>query len=167
MVLSSEGLHLLSNVAVWRHDFETINDKNVALWHCYYTDVIRYYMTKENDCRLSNSNNNNSNKDYSTPYGYEVFRFEVSEEHHINQTFKTVNDFLEYWLKVYNRRQESSRLEPNVYEKISKETIRTKGQTGVQQEASDRYQKLSYTDKAIYRAIGKEYFRKKVVYVNN
>ena len=39
--------------------------------------------------------------------------------------------------------------------------------TGVQQEALERYQKLSYTDKAIYRAIGKEYFRKKVVYVNN
>ena len=47
MVLSSEGLHLLSNVAVWRHDFETINDKNVAMWHRYYTDVINYYIMKE------------------------------------------------------------------------------------------------------------------------
>jgi len=35
------------------------------------------------------------------------------------------------------------------------------GPTGVQQEALERYQKLSYTDKAIYRAIGKEYFRKR------
>ena len=48
MVLSSEGLHLLSNIAVWRHDFETINDKNVALWHHYYTDVINFYIIKEN-----------------------------------------------------------------------------------------------------------------------
>jgi len=40
MVLSSEGLHLLSNVAVWRHDFETINDKNVAMWHHYYLIII-------------------------------------------------------------------------------------------------------------------------------
>ena len=45
MVLSSEGLHLLSNVAVWRHDFETINDKNVAMWHRYYTDVINYQFS--------------------------------------------------------------------------------------------------------------------------
>ena len=30
MVLSSEGLRLLSNVASWRHDFEMINDKNVV-----------------------------------------------------------------------------------------------------------------------------------------
>ena len=72
----------------------------------------------------------------------------------------TVNDFLEYWLKVYNSRQESSRLEP-MY--MKKHTKNQSGEcpTGVQQEASERYQKLSYTDKAIYRAIGKEYFRKK------
>ena len=57
MVLSSEGLHLLSNVAVWRHDFETINDKNVAMWHRYYIDLINYYIMKENDCQLIISNN--------------------------------------------------------------------------------------------------------------
>ena len=158
MVLSSEGLHLLSNVAIWRHDFETINDKNVAMWHRYYIDVINYYIMKENDCQLIISNN--KKKEYSTPDGWEVFRFQVSEEHRINQTFMTVNDFLEYWLKVYNSRQESSRLEP-MY--MKKHTKNQSGEcpTGVQQEASERYQKLSYTDKAIYRAIGKEYFRKK------
>ena len=158
MVLSSEGLHLLSNVAVWRHDFETINDKNVAMWHHYYIDVINYYIMKENDCQLIISNK--KKKEYSTPDGWEVFRFQVSEEHRINQTFMTVNDFLEYWLKVYNSRQESSRLEP-MY--MKKHTKNESGEcpTGVQHEASERYQKLSYTDKAIYRAIGKEYFRKK------
>ena len=49
MVLLSEGLHLLSNVAVWRHDFETINDQNNAMWHHYYIGVINYYIRKENE----------------------------------------------------------------------------------------------------------------------
>ena len=102
----------------------------------------------------------NKNKEYSTPDGWEVFRFQVSEEHRINQTFMTVNDFLEYWLKVYNSRQESSRLEPMYMKKYTKNQS-GECPTGVQQEASERYKKLSYTDKAIYRAIGKEYFRKK------
>jgi len=57
MVLSSEGLHLLSNVAVWRHDFETINDKNVAMWHHYYTDVINFYIMKENHREWIDKNN--------------------------------------------------------------------------------------------------------------
>ena len=51
---------------------------------------------------------------------------------------------------------------------MKKHTKKQSGQcpTGVQQEALERYQKLSYTDKT-NRAIGKEYFRKKVVYVNS
>jgi len=154
MVLSSEGLHLLSNVAVWRHD--TINDKNVAMWHRYYIDVINYYIMKETHREWID----NKNKEYSTPDGWEVFRFQVSEEHRINQTFMTVNDFLEYWLKVYNSRQESSRLELMYMKKHTKNQT-GECPTGVQQEAVERYQKLCYTDKAIYRAIGKEYFRKK------
>jgi len=166
MVLSSEGLHLLSNVAVWRHDFETINDKNVALWHRYYTDVINFYIMKETHREWIDNKNKEKKmkKEYSTPDGWEVFRFQVSEEHRINQTFNTLNDFLEYWFHEYNNRQESSRLEP-VY--MKKQTNNQPGEcpTGVQQEASERYQKLSYTDKAIYRAIGKEYFRKKKYYV--
>ena len=156
MVLSSEGLHLLSNVAVWRHDFETINDKNVAMWHRYYIDVINYYIMKENDCQLIISNrNNNKKKEYSTSDGWDVFRFQVSEEHRINRSFNTLNDFLKYWFHEYNNRQESSRLEPMYM------TKQTKKRSGIQQEAVERYQKLSYTDKAIYRAVAKEYFRKK------
>ena len=155
MVLSSEGLHLLSNVAIWRHDFETINDKNVAMWHHYYIDVINYYIMKENDCQLIISNRNNKKKEYSTSDGWDVFRFQVSEEHRINRTFNTLNDFLKYWFHEYNNRQESSRLEPMYM------TKQTKKRSGIQQEAVERYQKLSYTDKAIYRAVAKEYFRKK------
>ena len=157
MVLSSEGLHLLSNVAVWRHDFETINDKNVALWHRYYTDVINYYIMKETHREWIDNKNKEKKmkKEYSTSDGWEVFRFQISEEHRINRTFNTLNDFLKYWFHDYNNRQESSRLEPMYMKK------QTKKQSGIQQEAVERYQKLSYTDKAIYRAVAKEYFRKK------
>jgi len=155
MVLSSEGLHLLSNVAVWRHDFETISYKNVALWHRYYTDVINFHIMKENHREWIINNNNNKKKEYSASDGWDVFRFQVSEEHRINRTFNTLNDFLKYWFHEYNNRQESSRLEPMYMKK------QTKKQSGIQQEAVERYQKLSYTDKAIYRAVAKEYFRKK------
>jgi len=66
MVLSSEGLHLLSSVAVWRHDFETINDKNVAMWHCYYIDVINFYITKENHREWIDDKKKEKKKEYST-----------------------------------------------------------------------------------------------------
>jgi len=162
MVLSSEGLHLLSNVAVWRHDFETINDKNVAMWHRYYIDVINYYIMKETHRDWIDNKNKEKKmkKEYSTSDGWEVFRFQISEEHRINRTFTTLNDFLDYWFHEYNNRQESSRLEL-IYMKKHTKKQSEQGQTGVQHEASDRYQKLSYTEKAIYRAVGKEYFRKK------
>ena len=124
MVLSSEGLHLLSNVAVWRHDFETINDKNVAMWHRYYTDVINYYIMKETHREWIDNKNKEKEKkkEYSTSDGWEVFRFQISEEHRINRTFNTLNDFLDYWFHEYNSyRQESSRLEPiYIYEKAHK-----------------------------------------------
>jgi len=83
MVLSSEGLHLLSNVAVWRHDFETINDKNVAMWHRYYTDVINFHIMKENHREWIINNKKKKNKkkkEYSASDGWDVFRFQVSEE---------------------------------------------------------------------------------------
>ena len=166
MVLSSEGLHLLSNVAVWRHDFETINDKNVALWHRYYTDVINYYIMKETHREWIDNKNKEKEmkKEYSTSDGWEVFRFQISEEHRINRTFNNLNDFLDYWFHEYHNRQESrNRIEPCYMKNHTKEQS-GQGPTGVQQEAVERYQKLCYTDKAIYRAIGKEYFRKKVVY---
>ena len=157
MVLSSEGLHLLSNVAVWRHNFETINDKNVALWHRYYTDEINFYIMKENHREWIDNNNKKKEKkkEYSTSDGWDVIRFQISEEHRINRSFNTLNDFLKYWFHEYNNRQESSRLEPMYM------TKQTKKRSGIQQEAVERYQKLSYTDKAIYRAVAKEYFRKK------
>ena len=126
MVLS-EGLHLLSNVTVWRQNFETINDKNVALWHRYYTDVINYYIMKENHHEMINGNNNR-NKEYSTSDGWEVFRFQVRLIR-----FKTVYEFLEYWFHEYNKRQEStSRIEPIYMKNHTKNQLR-QGPTGVRQ----------------------------------
>ena len=78
----------------------------------------------------------------------------------------TLNDFLDYWFHEYHNRQESSRLEP-IYMKNHTKIQSGQSPTGVQQEAVERYQKLSYTDKAIYRAVAKEYLKKEVVYVNN
>ena len=110
MVVSSEGLHLLSNVAVWRHDFETINDKNVAMWHRYYIDVINFYIMKENDCQLIISNNNK--KEYSTSDGWDVFRFQISEEHRLKTTFNNAEEFLYHWLVELKGCKENSRLKP-------------------------------------------------------
>ena len=139
--------------------FETINDKNVAMWHRYYIDVINFYIMKENHREWIDNNKKKKKKkkekkkEYSTSDGWDVIRFQISEEHRINRTFNTLNDFLDYWFYEYHNRQESSRLEP-IYMKMH--TKKPRGPTGVQQEALERYQKLSYTEKALYRAIGKE-----------
>ena len=135
MVLSSEGLHLLSNVAVWRHDFETINDKNVALQHHHYTDVINFYIMKENHREWidNNKQKKEEKKEYSTSDGWEVFRFQISEEHCINRTFNTLNDFLDYWFHEYHIVSREQQTRTNIYEKAHKETIECP--TGVQQEA--------------------------------
>jgi len=161
MVLSSEGLHLLSNVAVWRHDFETINDKNVAMWHRYYTDVINFYITKETHREWIDNKNKEKKmkKEYSTSDGWEVFRFQISEEHRINRTFNTINEFLDHWFYTCHDYQEDSKLEA-MYRKDSNGQ-KERGSTGVQEEARKRYRELNRTDKAIYRAVAKEYFRKK------
>ena len=160
MVVSSEGLHLLSNVAVWRHDFETINDKNVAMWHRYYIDVINFYIMKENDCQLIISNNNK--KEYSTSDGWDVFRFQISEEHRLKTTFNNAEEFLYHWLVELKRCKENSRLRP-IFMNVKKFKWNNKSQTldDFRAEASARYKQLTYTQKALYRAIAKEYFRKK------
>ena len=162
MVLSSEGLHLLSNVAVWRHDFETINDKNVAMWHRYYTDVINFYIMKENHREWIDNNNKKKEKkkEYSTSDGWDVIRFQVSEEHRINRTFNTINEFLDHWFYTCHDYQEDSKLEA-MYRKDSNGQ-KERGSTGVQEEARKRYRELNRTDKAIYRAVAKQYFKKRL-----
>ena len=68
-----------------------------------------------------------------------------------------MHDFLEHWFHECNKRQKSSsRIEPMYMEKRSKKQPGVAGHA-----ASERYKKLSYADRAIYRAIAKEYFRKR------
>ena len=94
--------------------------------------------------------------------GWEVFKFQVNEEDRLEKQFDTVRDFLKHWFHVCKKRQESSnRIEPCYMEKCTKKQS-GQGQTRAQQEAAlARYKNLSYTDKAIYRAIAKEYFKKR------
>ena len=111
-----------------------------------YKKVVKQYEKKLNEVDRADA--------------WDVIRIMVTEEHRINRTFNTLNDFLDYWFHECHNRQESSRLEP-IYMKKHTKKQPGQGPTGVQQEALERYQKLSYTDKAIYRAVAKEYFRKK------
>ena len=178
----------------WLYMVAIINDEDVEKWReaaqdmheeivkwmnlsIHYENVIRELKLKlestseENNCRLINENgSSNSNKkmgkDYDECDAWEVFRFQLNFEQSENTgAFNTVNDFLEYWLKVYNNRQDSSRLEPVYIKKkdIGKSSISSDYK--IQEDASERYSLLSYSDKAIYRAIGKEYFRKRKKYL--
>ena len=174
----------------WLYMVAIINDEDVEKWREAAQDMheeivkwmnlsIRYEnmirelelklesTTEENNCRLINENgSSNSNKkmgkDYDECDAWEVFRFQLNFEQSENTgAFETVNDFLQYWLQKYNKRQDSSRLEPVYIKKkdIGKSSISSDYK--IQEDASERYSLLSYSDKAIYRAIGKEYFRKK------
>jgi len=152
---------LLCGVMTLRQELE---DVCLKAQFCHSDIAVINDKMKENDHEMINKIINDDNRE-STSDGWDVFRFQVSEEHRINRTFDTVNDFLKYWLHEYNKRQESSRLapiymKPKVYRK-PQSTAKCQGLEGFRREVKARYQKLSYTDKAIYRAIAKEYFRKK------
>ena len=112
-----------------------------------YKKVVKQYEKKLNEVDRADA--------------WDVIRIMVTEERRINRTFNTLNDFLDYWFHECHNRQESSRLEP-IYMKKHTKKQPGQGPTGVQQEALERYQKLSYTDKAIYRAVAKQYFKKRL-----
>jgi len=142
---SNDGLYLLSNVAV-----DVINNTNIK---------------KEKDrTSLTINNNNNKNTKDSISDGWDVFRFQISEEHRLDTTFNNAEEFLYHWLIVLKGCKENSRLRPlfmNV--KKFKWNNDNKSQTldDFRTEASARYKQLTYTQRALYRAIAKEYFRKK------
>ena len=140
---SNDGLYLLSNVAV-----EEINNTNIK---------------KEKDrTSLTINNNNNKNMKESFSDGWDVFRFQISEEHRLKTTFNNAEEFLYHWLVELKRCKENSRLRP-IFINVKKFKWNNKSQTldDFRAEASARYKQLTYTQKALYRAIAKEYFRKK------
>ena len=144
---SNDGLYLLSNVAV-----EEINNTNIK------KEKDRTSLTINNN----NNNNNNKNMKESFSDGWDVFRFQISEEHRLKTTFNNAEEFLHHWLVELKRCKENSRLRP-LFMNVKKFKWNNKSQTldDFRAEASARYKQLTYTQKALYRAIAKEYFRKK------
>ena len=142
---SNDGLYLLSNVAV-----EEINNTNIK------KEKDRTSLT------INNNNNNNKNMKESFSDGWDVFRFQISEEHRLKTTFNNAEEFLYHWLVELKRCKENSRLRP-LFMNVKKFKWNNKSQTldDFRAEASARYKQLTYTQKALYRAIAKEYFRKK------
>ena len=91
---------------------------------------------------------------------WDVIRIMVTEEHRSNRTFKTLNEFLDHWFYKCHDLQEDSKLEA-MYRKDSNGQ-KERGSTGVQEKARERYRELKRTDKAIYRAAAKQYFKKRL-----
>jgi len=105
---------------------------------------------------------NNKNTKDSISDGWDVFRFQISEEKRTNKVFNSAEEFLYHWLVELKRCKENSRLRP-IFINVKKFKWNNKSQTldVFRAEASARYKQLTYTQKALYRAIAKEYFRKK------
>jgi len=145
---SNDGLYLLSNVAV-----DVINNTNIK-------------KEKDRTSTINNNNNNNNNNNKNTKDsisdGWDVFRFQISEEKRLKTTFNSAEEFLHHWLVELKRCKENSRLRP-IFINVKKFKWNSKSQTldDFRTEASARYKQLTYTQKALYRAIAKEYFRKK------
>jgi len=141
---SNDGLYLLSNVAV-----AAINNTNIK-------------KEKDRTSLTINNNNNNNNMKESFSDGWDVFRFQISEEHRLNTKFNNAEEFLYHWLVELKGCKENSRLRP-LFMNVKKFKWNNKSQTldDFRTEASARYKQLTYTQKALYRAIAKEYFRKK------
>ena len=120
---------------------------------------------KENDRASMVNDNNEPNSD-----GWDVFRFQIREEKRTNKVFNSAEEFLYHWLVELKGCKENSRLRPifiNVkkfkWNNNKKFKWNNKSETldEFRAEASARYKELTYAQKALYRAIAKEYFRKK------
>lgn len=104
--------------------------------------------------------------------GWEVFKFQLREERRLNTEFNNIESFLLHWLNVNGCTKENGKLKQLfVRKRPHKETKAPQGLEGsdekpkppkglqdFQKEASDRYGQLSHAEKALYRAVGKEYF---------
>ena len=90
---------------------------------------------------------------------WDVIRIMITEETRTGKKFKGINDFLDHWFYTCHNYQENSRIEA-MYRKDVGQKVR--GPTGVQEAATKRYNQLSRTDKAIYRAVAKQYFKKRL-----
>ena len=126
---------MLSNAAV-----EVNNDKD----------------TPKNKTKKDTTNNKKKKSSYDA---WEVFKFQVREEHRINKVFDNIEDFLQHWLNE-NGCKENDKLKQLYVNKRPqyKKTRASKGLESFQKEVSVRYKQLSLAQKALYKAVGKEYF---------
>jgi len=129
------GLQMLSNAAV-----EVNNDKD----------------TPKNKTKKDTTNIRKKKSSYDA---WEVYKFQVREEHRINKVFDNIEDFLEHWLNE-NGCKENDKLKQLYVNKRPqyKKTRASKGLESFQKEVSVRYKQLSLAQKALYKAVGKEYF---------
>ena len=90
--------------------------------------------------------------------GWEVFKYQLREEHRLNKVFNNIEDFLLHWLTENGCKENGKLKQLYVNKRPHKKTMSSKGLESFQKEASSRYKQLSFAQKALYRAVGKEYF---------
>ena len=89
---------------------------------------------------------------------WEVFKFQVREEHRVNKAFDNIEDFLQHWLNENGCKENDKLKQLYVNKRPHKKTMASKGLESFQKEVSVRYKQLSLAQKALYKAVGKEYF---------
>ena len=89
---------------------------------------------------------------------WEVFKFQVREEHRINKVFDNIEDFLQHWLNENGCKENDKLKQLYVNKRPHKKTMASKGLESFQKEVSVRYKRLSLAQKTLYKAVGKEYF---------
>ena len=130
---------MLSNAAV-----EVNNDK----------DTTTKKKTKKDTTSTSTSNK----KKKSSYDAWEVFKFQVREEHRLNKAFDNIEDFLQHWLNENGCKENDKLKQLYVNKRPHKKIMASKGLESFQKEVSVRYKQLSLAQKALYKAVGKEYF---------
>ena len=129
---------MLSNAAV-----EVNNDKNKD--------------TPKNKTKKDTINSAKKKKMKSSYDAWEVFKFQVREEHRINKVFENIEDFLQHWLNENGCKENDKLKQLYVNKRPHKKTMASKGLESFQKEVSVRYKRLSLAQKALYKAVGKEY----------
>lgn len=139
------------------------------------TGKVSAVSKKDKPSKTSKSTSHNNDKinrkKKDSLDGWEVFKFQLREERRLDKEFNNIEDFLKHWLTENNCTK--GKLKQLFVDKgPHKETKAPQGLEGsdekpkppkgrlqdFQQEASDRYKQLSHAQKALYRAVGKEYF---------
>ena len=111
--------------------------------------------------KTKKDNISSTRKKKSSYDAWEVFKFQVREEHRIDKVFDNIEDFLQHWLNENGCKEDGKLKQLYVNKRPQyKKTRASKGLESFQKEVSVRYKQLSLAQKALYKAVGKEYFRR-------